>query len=90
MTNEALGALILDNILRAQALKEMTMTTPTLSIYAKLTEAAERVSLTQRVGDEDKWREYNALSKPEQLQWRLREGHREYTRLNRLSFHSFI
>jgi hypothetical protein len=33
---------------------------------------------------------YEALTSPQRMEWRKREGHEEFCRLQRLSFHAFI
>ena len=59
-------------------------------LYPALTEAADRVRETRKPGDRGKWSRYRRLSKAEQLEWRKREGHAEFCRLQRLDFHRHI
>jgi hypothetical protein len=62
------------------------------NLYGLLTEAAEQTAATLQHPTEDaaKWRHYLGLTKESQLEWRLREGHREFCRLQRLAFHCHI
>jgi hypothetical protein len=62
------------------------------TLYERLTEAADEVARTlgDPLNDAAKWKHYLSLSSSEQLKWRLREGHREFCRLQRLSYHRFV
>ena len=61
-------------------------------MYAQLTEAAEHVAETLKdpIADRDKWSHYQGLTKESQLEWRKREGHAEFCRLQRLAYHAFL
>jgi hypothetical protein len=61
-----------------------------LTIYSALQDACEETGKTLLPGDAEKWRDYQELTPPERLKWREREGHEEFCRLQRLSFHAFI
>lgn len=53
-------------------------------------EARARTAETARAGDADKWKEYTSLQYPASMEWRLREGHEEFCRLQRLAFYGLI
>lgn len=59
-------------------------------IYEALQEACEATRDTLLPGDAEKWRDYEALSPEGRQEWRMREGHEEFCRLQRLAFHCHI
>lgn len=55
------------------------------------TEARQMTRVTEKPGDAEKWEAYTKLSTyDERIAWRVREGHAEFCRLQRLNFHGFI
>jgi hypothetical protein len=60
------------------------------NIVQAMHEAEQRIAKTLRPGDTVKWTTYRAMSKPDQLAWRLQEWHAKFVRLQRLAFYQKI